>query len=324
MTSSPYLPTNAGSGSGGYSSSTNAYSGYGESAEGGYLRGYADVINSQGKFLISLQQRDLLREQVRKERIDNSKRLFDQYLYERDKRPTWEDERQRDLKQILSRSLNDPPIGEIRSASALNSILADLQKKLSKDKGLRGPPINLDEEVVRHINLATPGSDGNAGLLRNEGRLNWPLSLKDSDYRADRELLNNLIPEAIHQAVNGRVDAGTLREVIGAVDRIKQQLRSNINDLPPAQYMEAKSFINNFDDALKILRRPDAGDFFSQKYAAQGKNVAELVKYMLDKGLRFAPAVAGDEAAYMALHRALAAYDAGANAEVAADRPAER
>jgi hypothetical protein len=42
------------------------------------------------------------------------------------------------------------------------------------------------------------------------------------------------------------------------------------------------------------------------------------------KGLQFAPAVAGDEGAYVAIHRALAAYDSAANAQVVAEKQPEK
>jgi hypothetical protein len=51
-------------------------------------------------------------------------------------------------------------------------------------------------------------------------------------------------------------------------------------------------------------------NYSNQKLAANGKTAAELVKYVSDKGLRFAPSTPGDEAAYRALHLALAIYDA--------------
>jgi hypothetical protein len=47
------------------------------------------------------------------------------------------------------------------------------------------------------------------------------------------------------------------------------------------------------------------------KYRAQGKTVGDLVKDMSNKGLRFAPAQDGDEGAYSALYKAMAAYDYG-------------
>ena len=41
---------------------------------------------------------------------------------------------------------------------------------------------------------------------------------------------------------------------------------------------------------------------------------------MTKQGLRFATAVAGDEAAYLALHRALTAYEAQAQSTLLAER----
>jgi hypothetical protein len=41
--------------------------------------------------------------------------------------------------------------------------------------------------------------------------------------------------------------------------------------------------------------------------------VPDVARYLIDRGLRFAPAVAGDEAAYRAMHTALAGYDVAVN-----------
>jgi hypothetical protein len=49
---------------------------------------------------------------------------------------------------------------------------------------------------------------------------------------------------------------------------------------------------------------------FDGYWAPQARSVAELVQFMAEKGLRFAPAAPGDEPAYTALYHALAAYDA--------------
>ena len=54
---------------------------------------------------------------------------------------------------------------------------------------------------------------------------------------------------------------------------------------------------------------------FSKDFVGKGKTVQDLVDYMVQKGLRFAPAVSGDEAAYQALYSALQAYDLAFNEE---------
>lgn len=77
--------------------------------------------------------------------------------------------------------------------------------------------------------------------------------------------------------------------------------------------MEAKRFCDQVDDAVKILRSPDAAEFVTGRCAARGRSVAELVSYLSQDGLTFAPAVAGQERGYLALHRALSAYSISAS-----------
>src|SRR5207253_448418 len=145
-----------------------------------------------------------------------------------------------------------------------------------KDKaGVKGPPIDLDEDVVRHLNF-TKGQ-GNPGVLKNDGQLTWPLALRGDEFKTDRELLNSLAPEAVSQAISGRVDAGNLRDMTSAVQRLSQKLADSIRDLTPAQYIEARRYLSNFEDALRVLGRPDAGDYFTIRKELKGKTVGDLV-----------------------------------------------
>jgi hypothetical protein len=243
-------------------------------------------------------------------------------LYERKNTPTFEEDRQFFTNQQLQRSLNNPPETEVWSGQALNDILADLAK-LGPGKA-QGANVPLDEDIVRHLNLTPVNGNANAGLLKNDTRLTWPLALRGEEYKADRDLINALAPEAVHQAVNGRVDAGTLKELGAAVARLRQRLTANVRELTTNQYADASRFLGYLDDAIRVLGRPDAGDYFTRKYAAQGKDVAELVKSLTARGLHFAPATPGDEAAYLAVRRALANYDRGTPTDLASESKPER
>jgi hypothetical protein len=217
---------------------------------------------------------------------------------------------------LTMRSLNNPTMADILSGQAPNYVLADIRKNGPKKDV--GPAIPLDEDLLRHVNL-TPGA-GNPGLLKNDGRITWPLALQSDDYRSERELLNSLAPEAIRQAVNGRVDPGVLNDMNTGLGKLRDKLTAKIRDITPNDYIEASRFLGYFADALKLLARPDAGDLFSSRFASKGMTVEALVKYMSDKGLTFAPAVTGDESAYQALHRALVTYDVGSRAQYTAEK----
>ncbi|HMC65258.1 MAG TPA: hypothetical protein VKI65_10000, partial [Gemmataceae bacterium] len=161
---------------------------------------------------------------------------------------------------------------------------------------------------------------GNVGVLKNEAQLHWPLALRTEETRDTREQLDSLVKEAVNQAMNSStVSAETLKQIDAATKQLRDRLTRQVGDLPFAQYREAKRFLNDLDDARRALEKKDAGKYFTGTYAASGKSVSELARYMAQQGLLFAPATSGDEAAYTALHRALAAYDVATNT-LATDR----
>ncbi|HEV3118552.1 MAG TPA: hypothetical protein VGY58_15990 [Gemmataceae bacterium] len=312
----PYASSTAAYGANG-SSYGSGYGGYYETETGGFLRGTADIVNSQGKWLVSLQQASLLKEQVRQAALETRRKQLDQYVSERQQTPTFAQARESSSNQQLLRSLNNPPESEVLSGQALNDILDDLAK--TDEPAARGPAATLDENLLRHINLASGRSTASAALLKNDGRLTWPSALLDEGSKEDRLLINSLAPAARGQAVSGTVESGTLRELTAASQRLRQKLSASAKDLTATQYIDASRFMGQLDDAIRVLSRPDAGDYITSKSTAEGKNVAELVLNMSAKGLRFAPATPGDETAYLALHRALVIYD-GARSQVASDR----
>jgi hypothetical protein len=94
-----------------------------------------------------------------------------------------------------------------------------------------------------------------------------------------------------------------------ALATMHSRLASKIEEISAPEYIRAKRLLDELDDAVKVLGQPDAGNYFNQTYVPQGRTVAQLVQSMTRRDLRFAPAVPGDEAAYLVLQRALAEYD---------------
>jgi hypothetical protein len=68
--------------------------------------------------------------------------------------------------------------------------------------------------------------------------------------------------------------------------------------------------LDDLQAAVRTVRQPDAAKYLDTPHA---KTIRELADFMIEKDLRFAPAVAGDEAAYLKLYQQLAAYDIIAN-----------
>src|SRR5262249_17054023 len=215
-------------------------------------------------------------------------------------------------------AMNNPPVNEVLSAESLNTIYKELRNKMAA--GAKGQPIPLDPAILKQINL-TSNSGGNIGVMKNlrdGGALRWPLALQAEAYQDEVRRLNQRATEAVKLAeFKGQVDAGTLRDMMEDVRKLRAKVSANINDLTPSQYSSAVRFLNQLDDAFKALQQPDIADFLGQKYMAQGKTVGDLLDFMMRKGLSFAPAVSGDEGAYQALQNHLVGF---ANSLQNADR----
>jgi hypothetical protein len=319
----PYASMYANPYGGSYGSNYSPYMSYYD-PNAGYLYGGSSAIQAQGQLMVNQQQAYLMREQVRAERNKNKRAAFDEYMYEMKNTPSPEELRQRSLQASLDRSRNSPPLTEVLSGKSLNDLLADLQKVEGKGQpaaALRTFQLPLDEEAIKHINV-TKGT-GNVGLLKNDGKLTWPAALSGPEFKVDRERLSNLAREVAQDAsFNGRVDLGNVRQMERDADLMKKGLRRTGADLTPALYIEANRFLNDLNDALRALEQPDAVNYFNGKYSlskalGKGNTVPELVKFMSERGLSFAPATPGDEPAYVALQQALASYDRSVRPAVA-------
>jgi hypothetical protein len=301
-------------GSPGYDS--GGYSPYSSDPYGGsVLRGVADIVGAQGRFAVNIQEANVTKQHARQAEIDTRRKIFEEWQYERANTPSLEDLREQDRKMARRRALNDPPATEIWSGLALNTLLDHL--KLVQGAGARGTSIAVDEETLKRVNV-TSGSGGNVGLLKNDGYLNWPFALKGDEFNEERTAINKELPKLVEQAsASGRVDAGTLAATKKNLEALHEKLAKNVGEIGTSQYIESKRHLNFLNDAMRALGNDDVANYFNQKFAAKGKTAAEVVKFMSDKGLKFAPATPGDEAAYRALHQALAIYDVSLSQNVA-------
>jgi hypothetical protein len=304
-----YSNLNWGGGYGGYPYGDYPYS-YWPDANSASLYASSEVINAQGQFLVNQQQAYQMREQYRQARLETRRKALDEYLYERELTPTAEADRQRSLREQVLRSLNNPPVTEVYSGLALNTLLGDLRQNLGQQQGatLRTHALPLDEATLRHINV-TKGP-GNLSILKNDGRLTWPAALTGPEFKERRDQIDSRISDALRQASFGNsVDGGTIKSLLADSTQMRQELRRTGRELSSSLYIEASSYLNKLDDAIRALQQPNVSDFMNGKYALKARTVPELVKFLNDNGLQIAPAAPGEESAYLALHQALAAYD---------------
>jgi len=293
-----------------YGSSSSPYSPYSyPDPYGGYLRGVADIISATGNFEVTKQRARLMNEENKRSQLDTRRKILDEARYERMQQPTLEDLRQQDMEAAYNRARRDPPMSEIWSGRSLNDLLRNLVTL--QNRNVKGPNIPLDEELLKHINLKVAGGNGNVGLLKGDSTLDWPLPLQDAKFSEARKRLGEQLNYASEQVKLGnRVEAGKIKDMRAELDRLSDTLDRSVADISPTKYIEAMRYLNQLGDALRALEDRKVTDLVSNAWVGKTKNVAELVKYLGANGLEFAPAVStGDEAAYRAMHAAMAAFD---------------
>jgi hypothetical protein len=315
LSSSPY-----GAFSGNYSMSTtpgtygSSSSPYGYSSSYSYLppeaaalMGLASLTNASGQYWNQIEKARLLREQSRESEMETAKKRVQwERWYEEYGKPTAPKMRASEMTTDLERARTDPPATEVWSGKSLNDLLRSIQSMGTLN---HGPNLALEEDTLKAINLSA-GARGNVGMLRNDGNLNWPLSLTEAPFTDLRERLTKNIRHAVSD-LKGKepVPASTLKDITNDFNSLNDKLSDSADDLSPGQYIEAKRYLNQLAQAVRALSDPKAANYFNQTWTARGKNVAELVANMTKDGQVFAPAAPGDEAAYTSLYQSLRAFE---------------
>jgi hypothetical protein len=231
-----------------------------------------------------------------------------------DDTPAPQSRRERIRAAQLNYARHDPPDTEVWSGRTLNILLADLEQRQTQN--VQEALVKIAAELLKHINLTSGRHGANLGPLKDGGKLRWPLAWDEPPIAKASQALRKSTASSIREAIarrERRQEVGKL--LVGArgdVNRLRVLLKSKVNDLAAADYLEAKHYLGVLDDALRVLGRPDAVQYLKGSFAPDPrrvKTVADLVEFMAGKGLRFAPANPGDEATYTVLQRALARAD---------------
>ncbi len=89
-------------------------------------------------------------------------------------------------------------------------------------------------------------------------------------------------------------------------ENLRRQLKNE--EIDTSSWIQGVEFFHALENSVNALERPDARQQLSGAYAARGRNVQELIDYMTETGLKFAPATPGHENAYQVIHDAFVRY----------------
>jgi hypothetical protein len=275
----------------------------------GYMDGAANVTMANAQYQQTIQQAKLTREESRRSALQTRRATTEERQYELSLQPDPEKIRQEQMSRSLQRSRNNPPLVEIWSATALNDLLRAIQS--AQSGGASARDVSLPPEVLQHINVTTGTTYGSIGLLRDNGKLSWPYVLQQSYFDDQCKRLDELLPQAVNEARSGRVSRQLLDNIRSTQKDLERSLDAHVADLTPSEFTEASRYVRELKDSIRVLQQSDVSKYFRSAWTPKGSTVGELVQQMTREGLRFAPAVSGDEPYYTSLHRALVDYDMG-------------
>lgn len=319
----PYSPAAPGVGANPYSpvdpTGANPYSpynpynpyGYGNGA-GSVLMGTADVMRAYGSVINAEQQAWILKEKGLQEKLATKKAAFDLDMYIKANTPTYNQEQERIAKATLRRIQTNSLPGEVSNGKSLNYLLDDLRKYPGKK--VSGDVVHLREDIWLHVNVAK-GRFG-MGLLRDS--LNWPAAVQEIINVNKRKELDTQLQAMVKKSAKGQgVDANALKDVRNEIEKLREDLVKKANEISTPQYIDAKRFVQELYEATRALENGEAkvqADF--QRFVEGGKSVQDVAEYMVANGLNFTGATAADEAAYRAVHSALASHNIALNTQL--------
>jgi len=272
----------------------------------------ADRIAAQGQYLIDWQRARLLGEEVLQKKIDNRKRLLEQWSWERAFRD--EEIKKQNLRaheRFVDRLLGEPTERdspsdpEIWSARVHNDILKELIRLGPAD---RSTPIQ--GEWLKRVHVRPSGAFSVA--LFKEKQLGWPFLLQRPLFARECGEIDDLFDRLKGQIdKEKKVDHQDLYEMMNRVEQLRAavtqrtgQVRDEI-EWSPCNEIEAQRFLEALHKCLRGLQRSRTAVLGLAP--PEGKTVAELVVYMRDHGFWFAAATDDDRPEYKALYEAIRA-----------------
>jgi hypothetical protein len=276
---------------------------------GATLWGQSQVIQANGQLAIQQEQARQQRQMYEQQKLQTKKMAFDLAAYERANTPTFTEELEKNLGLQVRRVMTQASNAEIKRGDTLNLLMPYI--RALNDRGVNGPPVPINPAMLKTVNVRV-GAGPSVGMLRDIGRLQWPLFLRGPT----QEKLDSLLREAISQASTGNLTAPTYTSIVTLVEQLLDDSRKKFqkDEISSSTFLANKGFLESLESSLKVLRQPDAAQYFDGTFSARGSSVPELVDNMAAAGLKFAPASPGQDAPYFSLHNAFVSYTRAAQA----------
>jgi hypothetical protein len=270
---------------------------------GATMWGQAQVMQASGQLGIQQEQARQERQKYYQDKLQTRKMAFDLAAYEKANTPSFTEEQEKNIMLQVRRVMNQASNAEIKRGDTLNLLMPYI--RALNDQGVYAPPTPINPAMLKSVNVRV-GAGPSIGMLRDAGRLQWPLMLKGPT----QQKLDKAINQAVSQAANGTLEASTYTSIVSMVQQLLDESRKKFykDEITSSTFLSNQAYLESLQDSLKVLKQPDAMQYFDGTFTARGSSVPELVDNMSDAGLRFAPASPGADAPYFSLHNSFVSY----------------
>src|SRR5439155_16461223 len=175
---------------------------------GGYWQGQAAMLDAYSNLGVSQEQARVIREQANQAKLDTKVKTIDVMGYERMNKYWYTDEQVDIQQKKIQFAMNNPPLPEITSGRALNTLMGYIDKLMAM--GVRGATVPVDSAIVKLMVVSAGGDSGNVGLLKEMDGLDWPVALDG----ASQKTLDDLLKRATSDArTGGKVTNATISQI---------------------------------------------------------------------------------------------------------------
>lgn len=210
------------------------------------------------------------------------------------------DQRNQYLGQILDRIRNRPEFRDIENGDSLNDVMTQLLNPAISPSSFRASPVPLATDVVRLIPFKLDKENLVFSMRRitAQGKEKWPPALQDPQFSHERRGYERALDDVLEEQIEGEMKIKTIQRLDEAVDVLLRKLDQVLTPSSDKLYLEAKNRLTDFKKSAQNLFKSHAiqlamGDL--DRYA--GSTVHDLLMFMKDHKLGFAPAATPDERA---------------------------
>ncbi len=265
--------------------------GWGGSTAGG------DIARGMGMYYAGMGMADLDNAQALNIDVQSAMQ-WNQYLYESQQEYIRQSRARRiaELKNdkatyaaIQDRIQNAPTRTDIANGDALNSILDDMTSPKLRRVSLRLAVAPLSWDVVREIPFLYASGGVVISLDRLTTENNWPDLLETEDYAKERDQFRKVVQDALKADQSGKLGGAQVGAVRDAIMALREKLERTAKPDNP-ETIKAQNFLKGLAGMTQLLQKPKYEEILAALETYPGTTVRDLIGFMEQFNLRFAPA----------------------------------